>query len=174
MVAGGRPSVFLLMPFDAEFDWLHQLIAEAGESAGTSVERADNIFGAGIVIEQIKGRIATADVIVAVCTGQNPNVFYELGIADERHWPVLLAEDATDLPFDVMHYRALICGTWDHERLRRSVRNAIRDTLTGGRKDGGRGRDTEAPSVSDLAEPAVRISSLVLTPGEVARSICTR
>lgn len=42
---------------------------------------------------------------------QNANVFFELGYAWRSHSPVLLAESAADLPFDVAYYRILIYGT---------------------------------------------------------------
>jgi hypothetical protein len=62
-------------------------------------------------------------------------VFFELGIADQWHWPVLLAEKETDLPFDVRHYRALIYGELGEDLLTRALAAAIGATLDGGKKD---------------------------------------
>jgi hypothetical protein len=123
------------MPFDESLDWLHKLIVEAGEDVNVLVERADDVFRAGIVVEHIKESIRLADAIVAVCTRQNPNVFFELGIADQWHWPIILAEQKGDLPFDIQHYRAVIYGDWDQLLLRRALAAALDATLTGGRKD---------------------------------------
>ncbi len=47
-----------------------------------------------------------ADAVIAVCTVRNANVFYELGLADQIHKPILVAAEAQDLPFDVTHFRA--------------------------------------------------------------------
>jgi hypothetical protein len=123
------------MPFDNSLEWLRTLIVQAGDSVDVHVERADDIFRAGIVIEQIKERIRAADVILAVCTGQNPNVFFELGIADQWHWPIILAEEANDLPFDIRHYRAIIYGGPGRAMLSKAVEAAIEETLRSGRKD---------------------------------------
>jgi hypothetical protein len=99
------------MPFDATIDWLHKAVVEAGNRAGVTIERADDIFAPGVIVDQIRSRIEAADAVVAVCTGRNANVFYELGIADAiGHRTILIAESATDLPFDVQHYRAHIYG----------------------------------------------------------------
>lgn len=71
------------------------------------LRRADDIFAAGIIIDQIREAIEHADVVVAVCTGRNPNVFYELGLTHEKgHHPILIAASSADLPFDIAHRRA--------------------------------------------------------------------
>jgi hypothetical protein len=127
-------SAFLLMPFHDSLEWLRDLIVDAGNAAGVHVERADDIFQAGVVVDQIKNRIQSADLVIAICTGQNPNVFFELGIADHFHWPILLAEDANDLPFDIQHYRAVTYRGLDHALLRRALQAAIDATLSSGRK----------------------------------------
>ncbi len=133
------------MPFDDSLKWLHDLVVEAGNATQVRVERADDIFSAGIVIEQIKERIRSADVVVAVCTGQNPNVFFELGVADQWHWPVILAEDKKDLPFDIQHYRALIYGGLEPSVLANAIKAAIEETLVSGRKDARIGQATANP-----------------------------
>lgn len=101
---------FLIMPFESELDWLHQLLLEAGAAVDVEIQRADDIFAAGVIIDQVKERIASADAVLAVCTGRNANVFYELGIAERFHQPILVAAGLEDLPFDVQHYRALLYG----------------------------------------------------------------
>lgn len=101
---------FLIMPFEADLDWLHELLLEAGTAVDVQIQRADDIFAAGVIIDQVKEGIASADAVIAVCTGRNPNVFYELGIAERFHQPILVAAGLEDLPFDVQHYRALLYG----------------------------------------------------------------
>jgi len=45
-------------------------------------------------------------VIVADCTGKNPNVFYELGIAHTLGKPVIIiTQSARRYPFDIKHIR---------------------------------------------------------------------
>ena len=58
------------------------------------------------IIDDICNSILGADVVVADCTGQNPNVFYELGIAHTLGKDViLLTQSIDDIPFDISHLR---------------------------------------------------------------------
>jgi len=132
------PRAFLLMPFDPELDWLRDLIRDAGTHVDVDVTRADDIFASGIIIEQIRKEIDNADAVIAVCTGRNANVFFELGLADRRHRPVLIARGSADLPFDIGHFRAHF-----YERagvpvpldeFRETVARALTDTLREGTK----------------------------------------
>lgn len=86
-------------------DWadhfIEQIIRPALGGSGYESKRADD-FRPGWISPQILDGIAQADLIVAVLTGLNPNVFWEMGIADAYCKPVvLLALEGTPLPFDV-------------------------------------------------------------------------
>jgi hypothetical protein len=121
-----------MMPFLTDLDWLHKEIVAAGADAKARVWRADDIFEAGIIIEQIRNRMFGADAVVAVCTGRNANVFYELGIADQIHKPILVAAEASDLPFDVTHFRAQLYGpegSSERDTFRQRLARAIQDTV---------------------------------------------
>jgi nucleoside 2-deoxyribosyltransferase len=76
---------FVLMPFDHAFDDLYRFgIKEPTGSVGVNAERVDEqLFREGI-LERIYREIDLADIIVAEMTGQNPNVFYEVGYAHGR------------------------------------------------------------------------------------------
>lgn len=128
----GLPKAFVLMPFAEEFDWLYEEIRAAGEAANVLVERADDIFAAGIIIDQVRTRIRQADIVIAVCTGRNANVFYELGMSEAFHRPILVGETSADLPFDVQHFRAQFYGGAGgaadlQERLVRSMEETLGD-----------------------------------------------
>lgn len=131
--SGETPFAFLLMPFDEHFAWLREEIVAAGHDVGVRVTRADDIFAAGSFLEQIKNSIREADAIVAVCTGRNPNVFYELGISEPLHDPILVAEDAKDLPSDIAHLRAQLYGGSappnTRDTLRARIGQALKETL---------------------------------------------
>jgi hypothetical protein len=105
-----EPTAFLLMPFDTALDWLRDLITEAGKETGVRIMRADDIFAGGVIIDQVKEQIRRSDAVIGVCAGRNANVFYELGIAEEQHRPILIAESSGDLPFDIQHFRAHFYG----------------------------------------------------------------
>jgi hypothetical protein len=70
--------------------------------------RGDDIFGSNVVMEDVKAAIATADLVIADLSDQNPNVFYEVGIAHTLGKPVLLlSQSIEDVPFDLRHRRVL-------------------------------------------------------------------
>lgn len=134
-----RTSVcFVLMPFSDDFDWLRAELMSAGADVGVEIRRADDIFRAGVIIDQVKQEIRGADAVLAVCTGRNPNVFYELGLSDGLHEAILVAEDKDDLPFDVAHLRAIFYGgdgpPNDRASLRARLGQALQQTIAGRRQ----------------------------------------
>jgi hypothetical protein len=49
-----------------------------------------------------------AQIVVADCTGRNPNVFYELGMAHTiGKTTLLMTQDLEDIPFDIRHLRRI-------------------------------------------------------------------
>jgi hypothetical protein len=100
------------MPFDPTFDDLYRFgIKEPAAELGIHAERVDEqIFREGI-IERIYRQIDAADVVVAEMTGQNPNVFYEVGYAHGKGKPCILSTaTADDIPFDLKQRRHIIHG----------------------------------------------------------------
>jgi len=78
-----RPSdLFVIMPFAEDLRAVYDdhIRAVAGRLGITST-RADDFFAANSIISDVWNAITDAKVLVADCTGRNPNVFYELGIA---------------------------------------------------------------------------------------------
>jgi hypothetical protein len=60
------------------------------------------------VMQDIVSLICQAGVVVADCSGRNPNVFYEAGIAHTLGREVILiAQNIDDVPFDLRHLRVL-------------------------------------------------------------------
>lgn len=106
----GRRHVFVAMPFSKDFDDLfHYGIQGAVNSAGMLCERADLSTFTGDVIDWVKQRIATSDLVIADLSTANPNVYLEVGYA----WgcgrrTVLLARKADELRFDVQGQRCLL------------------------------------------------------------------
>lgn len=95
------------MPFRPEFNDVYQLgIKEAASQVGIIAERLDEqIFGEGM-LERIYRQIEAADIIIADMTGQNANVFYEVGWAHAKgKLCILLTKEAKDIPFDFKHRR---------------------------------------------------------------------
>jgi hypothetical protein len=135
------PVAFLLTPFSPEaaggerpevFRRVQQAVEQAAVQAGVRLRRADSIFKGGVIIDQVREAIAGADVIIAVCTGKNPNVFYELGLAEAMgHTPILVAPNARHLPFDKAHCRCHMYGLkrLTPDNLATRLQQAITETL---------------------------------------------
>lgn len=71
-------------------------------------ERGDHKAAPGKITDQIYEDIMRADLIIAVLTGANPNVYYELAIAQSAAKPViLLMEKGFDAPFDIKDQRII-------------------------------------------------------------------
>ena len=84
------------------------IIRPALEKFGIEPERSDEISESGRITEQMFERIFRADLCVAVLTGFNPNVFYELAVAQCAARPsLLLIEQGLTLPFDVKDLRTI-------------------------------------------------------------------
>ena len=101
-------------------------------------------------MDQVRGEIEKADILIAVCTGRNPNVFFELGYADAlTHKPILVAANTEDLPFDVAHWRAHLYGGGNGEldSLAERLLKAIKETLA-----------------ARLADPSVRTPPVIESP----------
>lgn len=101
---------FVLMPFLKDFEDIYKLgIKEAALSLGIKAERVDEqIFREGI-LERIYRQIENADIIIADMSGQNPNVFYEVGYAHAKEkLCILLTNNVDDIPFDLKHHRHIV------------------------------------------------------------------
>ena len=104
-----KPSVFVLMPFDPEFDSIYEGVIKSGlEQAGLSVKRADDIQNQRNILRDVFDGIFNSDLIVADLTNLNPNVFYELAIAHAVRKPVILiTQNIDEVPFDLKSYRLI-------------------------------------------------------------------
>lgn len=84
--------VACLMPFNKRFDRIKKAIADACDQSGYIFRRSDDelIKDNTDIRKSIVRMILEAKIIVAVLDGRNPNVFYEIGIAQSMGKLVLL------------------------------------------------------------------------------------
>ena len=108
-VDGSRPKAFVVMQFEETYDNLYrEVIRPVCEKSGFQVERADDVFRPGTILQDIISGLRDSDVVIAEVSPSNPNVFYELGYAHALDKPtVLLARRGGDLPFDISGYRVI-------------------------------------------------------------------
>ena len=113
----GKPEtklrVFVAMPFTRRMRDVWRFgIRDPVRRAGYLCERMDEEFFTGGIIERIKRSIEEADLVIADLTGDNPNVFLEVGYAWGRQRPTLFLcreqdGERPDIPFDVASHRCL-------------------------------------------------------------------
>lgn len=100
--------VSAMMPFSAAFNNVYQSIKIAVENAGLKCKRADDIWEDTAIIQDVVSLIDRSRVVICDCTGRNPNVFYEAGIAHTLGRDVvLITQNIDDVPFDLRHLRSL-------------------------------------------------------------------
>ncbi|WP_080693426.1 hypothetical protein [Pseudomonas chlororaphis] len=98
--------ISVMMPFDAAFDAVYIGIQSALARLGLRCRRADDIWENAFIIQDVVALIDRSRVVVCDCTGRNPNVFYEAGIAHTLGREVILIAQAEhDIPFDLRHLR---------------------------------------------------------------------
>ncbi|MEQ1756022.1 MAG: hypothetical protein ABL973_18010 [Micropepsaceae bacterium] len=95
-----------MMPFDPAFTAVYECIKQAAASSGLRCRRADDIWENAAIIQDVVALIDRSRVVVCDCTGRNPNVFYEAGIAHTLGREVILiTQSEHDIPFDLRHLR---------------------------------------------------------------------
>ncbi|MGH8216331.1 MAG: hypothetical protein ACREPZ_11655, partial [Rhodanobacteraceae bacterium] len=100
--------VSVIMPFDRRFNDVYGALASAAAQCDMQCLRADNIWDHDTVIQDIVSLINRSHIVVCDCTGRNPNVFYEVGIAHCLGKEVILiSQQEADVPFDLRHLRYL-------------------------------------------------------------------
>ncbi len=121
---------FVLMPFADDFDLIYGEIKGALTKAGFVCNRADELFGSVPIMGTVLQEILKAHFVIADLTGQNANVFYELGVAHsfkDAHNIILLAQRMDDVPFDIRHLGAIVYDKENLKQLTSRVRKAIND-----------------------------------------------
>lgn len=95
-----------MMPFDAGFTAIYESIQQAASGAGLRCRRADDIWENAAIIQDVVALIDRSHIVICDCTGRNPNVFYEAGIAHTLGREVILiTQSEHDIPFDLRHLR---------------------------------------------------------------------
>jgi hypothetical protein len=95
-----------MMPFDLGFSAVYDSIRQAAEIVGLRCRRADDIWENAAIIQDVVALIDHSRIVVCDCSGRNPNVFYEAGIAHTLGREVILiTQSGQDIPFDLRHLR---------------------------------------------------------------------
>ena len=100
-------DVFVIMQFNEILNPVYEdHISKICKNIGLDCKRADLILNVGSVVSDIWSLIYSAQIIICDCTGKNPNVFYELGIAHSLgKKTICITQNSGDIPFDIKHLR---------------------------------------------------------------------
>jgi hypothetical protein len=104
-------KAFIVMPFNKEP--IEKIYSDVIKPTLTKHEfessRVDEMSGSKTIVEDIHNGIDGSSLVVAITTGSNANVFYELGYAKHAGKEVILiCDDTKTIPSDVHHIRHLI------------------------------------------------------------------
>jgi hypothetical protein len=119
---------FVIMPFSADLHYFYLYIRHHLQSKhNLNCERADAEVLTIPLLDKIKENINRADIIIADCSGRNPNVFYELGIAHTLNKDVILIthDEIKETPSDIRHYEFIRYALNDDVAFLNRLDNAI-------------------------------------------------
>lgn len=115
-------DIFLVMPFRPELDNVYSVLKTIATDLNIIIKRGDQFASLqNVVINDVWSAINRCRLIIADCTAIektigdstyneiNGNVYYEIGIADALHKPVLLlTRNMENIPFDLKHRRFVV------------------------------------------------------------------
>jgi hypothetical protein len=114
----GDPGTDVREHADDVFEFI---IKPAMDEVGMHVYRADHTHRMGRVTDQMFSSILTDELCIAILTFKNPNVFYELAIAQSAARPVIiLIQKGQGIPFDVRDLRVI-----EYDLSPRAARNKV-------------------------------------------------
>jgi nucleoside 2-deoxyribosyltransferase len=92
-----------------EDDPIYETLKEAGRLLGMTCMRSDDDPRKGNIINKVIRGIYESDIVIADITRANPNVFYELGVANalSKSGLMIRCQSADKFPFDVGGYDIL-------------------------------------------------------------------
>ncbi len=106
-------SCFVVMPFASLFKTQYEsVIRPAVEQCGLRCVRGEEIYSRPRIMDDIWKSIRASRLVVAELTGKDPNVLYEVGLAQAIGKPVvILTREENDVPFDLKDLRYLYYDT---------------------------------------------------------------
>ena len=107
--------IFVLAPFNNEFYNEFIVIKEVCSNLGFNCLRGDEKQFKGDIFPEMLRYIVQAKVIIANINGRNPNVLYELGVAQSLDKNVILvSKEPKELPIDIQSQRFLIYSNYEN------------------------------------------------------------
>jgi nucleoside 2-deoxyribosyltransferase len=115
---------FVVMPFRPELNFFYLYVKRyLEERYKIRVERGDSNVLTKELMKKISDQISAASFLIADVTGNNANVFFELGMAYATDKPVIfLSQDAPgEAPVDIRQFEFIPIRPWQARRLPRQT-----------------------------------------------------
>ena len=98
--------VSVMMPMDARLNPVYSTICEVAAEFEMDCKRADDIWESHAIMEDVVSLIFRSRIVIVDCSGDNPNVYYEMGIAHTLGRDVIpISQSDSRIPFDISHHR---------------------------------------------------------------------
>ncbi|WP_323813811.1 hypothetical protein [Cellvibrio sp. NN19] len=124
-----RNKAFLLAPINPRFAEQVKIIKRACHDIGINCETADEEFISGPILSVIVKKMLSANLVIAIIDGRNPNVFYELGLAHAFGKTVVMVTGGLeDVPFDIQSQRMVIVD-WESQTSADKIRKSIAESM---------------------------------------------
>jgi hypothetical protein len=123
------------MPFRPELNYFFLFLKEYLEKKyKIRVERGDSRVLTIELLKKVSDQISEASFLIADITGNNANVFFELGIAHERNKPVILVtqDNPKDAPIDIRPFESIQYDLGKHHDFLVKLDNAVLNVLGSG------------------------------------------
>lgn len=109
-----KEQVFVLTPFLKNEHDTYSTIQKACKYIGFRAVKGDEEFIKGDIFSYILENILRSRMVIANINGRNPNVFYELGIAQAIGKPtILISKNLHEIPFDLKSQNIILYNTQD-------------------------------------------------------------
>ena len=126
-------NCFVIMPFRPELAYLYRGMKDYLEQAfpGIGVVRGDDQAMTVPLLQKIADYIRQADVVVADCSGRNPNVFYELGLAHALTKPVVLitSDPIEQAPTDIRAFEFISYASLEPDKFLARLEQALQSII---------------------------------------------
>jgi len=101
--------IFVLTPFSKRESGIYSIVREVCHRVGLHAIRGDEKYIGGPILPRVVSEIMRSGLVIGVITTRNPNVFYELGVAQALGKPTILVSrgDEKSAPIDVRARRVI-------------------------------------------------------------------
>lgn len=126
-----KNKCFVLMQFSEDLDIVYGTIKKELDKIGFICNRADDITGSPIIFNKILTEMFSSRFVIVELSHNNPNVFYELGIAHSFKEPsnIIIIKQKSDknvsYPFDLTHLQYIEYTSDNLKLLTAQIKNYI-------------------------------------------------